>query len=272
MMMSIYLRSLLAALLLASAPWAQALVFAVNEGVTYRVPAGEVRARYATMASDLSKLLKQPVTVEPVADYAALRKGLAEKTYDLAMVHPAHVSIVALRQSGYQLVAVTKGYEQYQASVLVRADSPFKTIADLKGRRLGLPEEDSVTVRMVRATLRDAKVDPNGMTLTYTRYQDAVPFFIDNRLTDAGVTGSSSLVQAWQAKGGRVLAQSKPVPIKHIIASPNLPADQVAKVRDYLISLDATEEGKKKLESMNYAGFDRYDGTALLAIGTWLGL
>ena len=37
------------------------LVFAINEGVTYRVPNEEIRARYAAIAADLSKLLKQPV-------------------------------------------------------------------------------------------------------------------------------------------------------------------------------------------------------------------
>jgi hypothetical protein len=69
----------LAALLLVTAPWAQALVFAVNEGVTYRVPTEEIRGRYAALAADLSKLLKQPVTVEPVGDYPSLRRGLAAK-------------------------------------------------------------------------------------------------------------------------------------------------------------------------------------------------
>ena len=69
-----------------------------------------------------------------------------------------------------------------------------------------------------------------------------------------------------------MLLQSRPVPIKHIIASPSLTAEQIDKVRDYLTSLDSTEEGKKKLEASKYAGFERYDEAALLAVGTWLGL
>ena len=36
----------------------------------------------AAIAADLSKLLKQPVQVEPVADYPSLRRGLADKAYD----------------------------------------------------------------------------------------------------------------------------------------------------------------------------------------------
>jgi phosphonate transport system substrate-binding protein len=271
-MISMLVRSSMVLLLLAASPWAQALVFAVNEGVSYRVPIEEIRGRYAAIAADLSKILKQPVTIEPIGDYPSLRKGLAAKSYDLAMVHPAHLSIQAIRDSGYKLVVVTKGFQKYTASFLVKADSPLKSLAELKGLKLGAPDEDSITAWMVRATLRDAKVDPKGMAITYTRYQDAVPFFVENNLTTSGATASNALVKAWQAKGGKILAQSRPVPIKHIIASPSLSADQIDKVREYLMALDSTDEGKKKLEPSKYTGFERYDEAELLKIGAWLGL
>jgi len=259
------------ALLLASA-WAQALVFAVNEGVTYRVSNDEIRARYATIASDLSHLLRQPVSVEPVGDYTALRTGLQNKAYDLALVHPAHVSIAAIRNSGYRLVAVAKGYEKYQASFLVRADSPLKSLADLKGKRLGAPDEDSITSWMVRAALRDAQVDLGTVAITYTRYQDAVPFFVDNSLTQAGATAAVGLIKEWQAKGGKVLAQSRAVPIKHVIAAPSLTAQQVAVVRDYLLGLDASDEGRKKLEPSKLRGFATFDAAEMMVLGQWLGV
>lgn len=266
------IRGLGAALLLLGSPWANALVFAVNEGVTYRVPLEEVRGRYAAIAADLSKLLKQPVTVEPVGDYNLLRRNLAAKSYDLAMIHPAHISIQAIKGSGYKLLAVTKGYQKYTASFLVSADSTLTSLADLKGRKLGAPDEDSITSWMVRATLRDAKIDPGQISITYTRYQDAVPFFVENKLTQSGATAANALVKAWQAKGGKILAQSKSVPIKHILASPNLSAEQIDKVREYLIGLDGSDEGKKKLEPTKYTGFEKYDEAKMLELGAWLGL
>ena len=248
------------------------LVFAVNEGVTYRVPNEEIRARYAAIAADLSKLLKQPVQIEPVADYPSLRKGLTDKAYDLALVHPAHISILAIKKSDYKLLAVTKGFQDYKASFLVTADSPLKSLADLKGRKLGAPDEDSITSWMVRATMRDLVGDPKQVSYVYTRYQDAVPFFVENSLTPAGATASNAVVKAWQDKGGKVLATSKAVPIKHVIASPKLSAEQAEAVRDYLLSLDASDEGKKKLEPTKWKGFAAYDNTQLMALGTWLGL
>jgi phosphonate transport system substrate-binding protein len=263
----------LAALLLAGLCTAsQALVFAVNEGVTYRVTNDEIRAKYAALSADLGKILKQPVVVEPIGDYPTLRKGLAAREYDLAFVHPAHLSVLAIRDSGYRLLAVTKGYQNYTANFLVRADSQFKTMTDLKGASLGAPDEDSITAWMVRATLRDTFGTAQPVRYVYTRYQDAVPFFVDTHLTQAGATASNAVVKSWQTKGGRILGKSRPVPIKHMLASASLTVDQVQKVREYLVGLDTSDEGRKKLEPIKYEGFAPYEQADMLAIGRWLGL
>jgi ABC-type phosphate/phosphonate transport system substrate-binding protein len=268
-------RSLLQAafcLLLAAPTWAHALVFAVNEGVTYRVSNEEIRARYSAISTDLSKLLNQPVRVEPVGDYNQLRKGLADKTYDLAIVHPAHISIAAMKNSGYKLVAVTKGFTEYSARFLVRADSPLKSLADLRGKKVGAPDEDSITSWMVRATLRDALGKADAVQYTYTRYQDAVPFMVEHTFTQAGATAAGGVVKQWEASGGKILAKSKPVPIKHVIAAPSIGADDLERLRDYFTSLDSTEAGRKKLEPIKIQGYAAYDAAALMSLGTWLGL
>lgn len=259
-------------LLLAAPTWAHALVFAVNEGVTYRVSNDEIRARYSAISTDLSKLLNQPVRVEPVGDYNQLRKGLADKTYDLAIVHPAHISIAAMKNNGYRLVAVTKGFTEYTARFLVRADSPMKSLADLRGRKVGAPDEDSITSWMVRATIRDALGKADAVQYTYTRYQDAVPFMVEHTFTQTGATAAGGVIKQWETSGGKVLAKSRPVPIKHVIAAPSIGAEDLERVRGYFISLNTTEAGRKKLEPIKVQGYAAYDAATLMTLGAWLGL
>ncbi len=262
--------------LLLGASAAQALVFAVNEGVSYQGAGQNTRddtsARYAGIAADLAKLLQQPVSIEAVTDYAALRKGLAEKRFALALVHPAHVSIEAIQRSGYRLLAVVRGYQGYQAQVLVDGKSNLTSLQQLKGQNLGAPDADSITSVLLRATLREAGLGPQDVKFTYTRYQDAVPFFIESGLAQAGATASPKIAKAWTDKGGKVLAKSRAVPIKHIIASPQLSASQQQQVREYLLKLDSSEDGRKKLDAIRYPGFDAYNEPALLALGQWLGV
>lgn len=89
------------------------------------------------------------------------------------MVHPAHVSIEAVKNSGYQLLVVTKGFQAYRANFLVKADSPLKTLADLKGAKLGAPDEDSITAWMTRASIRDALGDARQVSYIYSRCKRA---------------------------------------------------------------------------------------------------
>lgn len=262
------LGGLVGGLWLASSAWSW--VLAVNEGVSYQHQPAEVAARYGEVATDLSRLLGQTVTVEVVSDYASLRKGLAERRFELALVHPTHVSIEALQQHHYRLLAVVKGFENYQAHILVSSKSTLNSLQQLRGIQIGAPDEDSITSVLLRATLRETGIGPKDVKLTYTRFQDAVPFFVDSGLTQAGATASPKLVKAWTDKGGRVLATSRPVPIKHVIASPALSAQQQALVRDYLLKLNLSPEGRKRLESIRYSGFEPYDENALLALAAWL--
>ena len=265
------LMAFLLALLTAFSSASQALVFAVNEGVTYRVSNDEIRGRYAAIATDVGRILGQTVRIEPVGDYKVLRKGLAAKEFDLALVHPAHIAIGAMKE-GYKLVAVTKGYTEYRASFLVRNDAPFKTLADLKGLKVGAPDEDSITAWMVRATVRELMGDAKAVSYTYTRFQDAVPFMVENTFTQAGATASGPLVKQWQAGQGKVLGSSRPVPIKEVLASPAITAQQLAELREYFTTLDSTEAGRKKLEPVKVQGYTAYDEAALLKLGVWLGL
>jgi ABC-type phosphate/phosphonate transport system substrate-binding protein len=95
---------------------------------------------------------------------------------------------------------------------------------------------------------------------------------VENTFTQAGATASNALVKDWQAKSGRVLGTSKPVPIKHLIAGPSVNAEQLALLREYFTTLDSSEAGRKKLEPIKVQGYQTYDEAALLKLGTWLGL
>lgn len=247
------------------------LVFAVNEGVTYGVNPVATVVRFKDLSEDLTKLLKRPVKVQPVTDYKELAAGLAEQRYDIAYVHPAHHSIRALAKGSYSLVALTKGFTEYRASFMVRSDSPMKTLADLKGHKLGAPDEDSITSVIMRATLRDA-AGPQPLDTNYVKMQEAVPFMVEHGMVAAGVTASKTVVKDWQDKGGKILGTSKPVPIKHLIASTKLSESQRAQLTAYFAGLEQSADGKKRLEALNVPGFLEFDQATLLGIGKWLGV
>ncbi len=246
------------------------MVFAVNEGVTYQASPLASAERFKELSEDLTKLLKRPVTIKIVSDYHDLAAGLEARRYDIAYVHPAHHAIRAMAKSGYSLIAVTKGFTDYKASFLVRGDSALKTLADLKTARIGAPTEDSITSVLVRAALHDAF----GATIppiTYVKLQDAVPFMVEHGMVATGASASPAVVKDWQSKGGKVLATSKPVPIKQLLASSNVSEADRAQLSTYFLGLEQTPEGKKRLAALNVQGFVEFNQNTLLGLGKWLG-
>jgi ABC-type phosphate/phosphonate transport system substrate-binding protein len=250
---------------------AQPLVFGINEGVTYRISASEVRERFREIGDDLAKVLKRPVRIEYMDEYVQMGKDLEAARYDLAYVHPAHYAIRAMDKARYKLVAVTKGYTEYKASFLIRSDATYQSLTDPRIHQIGMPDADSITAWMVRATLRDA-LGPNAkkLRLRYTRYQDAVPFMVDYGFAEVGATAASAVIKEYTTKGGKVMMQSKAVPIKELIASPNVSAQDFAHIQQYFLGLESTDEGQRRLAKLGYKGFASYDESALIALGRWL--
>jgi len=266
--------SLLASLtvgLLTASPAQGELILAVNEGVTYYVTPTEIREKYKDLADLIGRHLKTTVRIVPVDQYPVLRKGLDEQQYDLAFVHPAHHSLLSLRDGKYQLVVLTKGYTEYKARFLVSKDAQMKQPADMKGKRFGMPDPDSITAVITRATMRDLGIDSAKAEIRTTRYQDAVPFFVENGFSDVGVSASGAVIKQWQEKGGAVLFESKAVPIKHMIASTKMSDTDLEKVRALMLGLDKSDAGQKILAKIGYKGYESGDPQQLAVLAKWLG-
>lgn len=255
-----------------SAPSQQEFIFAVNEGVTYHITPQQTRDRYHELGEMISKAIKRPVKVVPVSDYVKLRQGLDAKSYDLAYVHPAHHSLRAIRDQGYKLVVITKGYESYKARFLMKPDAVFTKPTDVLTTNMVMPDPDSITAWIVRATLRDLGKDPALLKLGTTRYQDGIPFMLNNGFYDIGATASGAVVKDWLSKGGKSLFESKGVPIKQLIASPNVSNEDVEKIRAIFLGLNDTKEGQAILEKLKFKGFMLGDNKQMVELTKWLGI
>ena len=268
------------ALAFAATAAAQDLVFAVTEGVTYQATPKEIRDKFAPLADVIAKATGRRVKTVLVPAYNDARAGLARQEFDVAFLHPAHVPMAEIKAGRYKSVAWTQGFTEYTASVLTPGSTPLKSMQDLNGRTLVTPDPDSITAVMVRAMFRGEKLTatadrepaPGAVRVITTRYQDAVPFYIENGFAQAGVTAANSVVKAWTDKGGKVLVKSRPVPIKQIIVSTKLSADEQQKIRDALLTLRDSKPGRDALEVVGYRGFVAPNPEVEAATIAWLGL
>jgi ABC-type phosphate/phosphonate transport system substrate-binding protein len=239
------------------------LVFAVTEGVTYQATPKEIRDKFAPVAEVLAKATGRRVRTVLVPAYNDVRAGMAKQEYDVAFIHPAHVSMAEIKAGRYKSVAWTVGFTEYSVRMLVPAAATLQSLDEIKGRTLVTPDPDSITAVMVRAMLRGDKITwtaerdaaPATVKVITTRYQDAVPFYLDNGFAQVGATAANSVVKGWTDKGGKVLAKSRGVPIKQFIVSAKMPAEEQQRIRDALVGLKDAKGGKEALETVGYRGF-----------------
>lgn len=267
---------------LAAAPTnAEPLTLLINEGATYRSGAEGPRTTYKAIADDLTRLLHAQVRIEPVAQYPQVAAALSKQTVDLAFVHPAHIALAPVADGTYTVVAASTAHLAYRAHFLARREVPARSLTDLVkflatpgAKPLGVPQAGSITDVLVRLSLRDAAraVNLPQPQLKYSAFQDAMPTMIEQGFADIACTGSDALAKSWSAAGGRIVAQSRAVPVKTLLASSRLSREQTDLFRTYFVGLTRTAEGVARLERIGLpGGFSELDPVATVATAQWLG-
>jgi phosphonate transport system substrate-binding protein len=262
---------LMGALLAAALP-AQALVLGVTEGVTYRATDNQIEARFEPIADVLSKSLKQPVTIKVLSSYGSLRDALLQQQVDLVFIHPAHVALEATKSGNYKTVAWTAGFTEYKVSLLCKDPQPIGDWKSVVGKSMVTPDPDSITAVMTRALLREHGLQGTAVEVKTTRYQDAVPFYVENGFAVYGATAAKGVIKTWKDGGGKTCAESRPVPIKQWLVSSRLDTATAAAARDTLLNLSQTEIGKRALAVSSYSGFVPPSAETEKVLTAWLGL
>mgnify|MGYP000137796261 CR=1 FL=1 len=272
-----FAHSLTLAALLATGAFAQTapagLLFAVSEGTSgggAAVTDEQMATKYKPVVEVMERVLGQKVTVRYVRDFRQLEDGMKTARFDLVMARPSDYPARGLRDHGYHAVTTTQ--PDGHCLLVVKDDSPFKTLAELKGKRFILPEQVAYMTKFCLAELRDQGLAPDAGQVTFVREQGAIPFAIKNGLSHiGGIASYSGVAGRLEKEGLRVLHKSRPQPYLPLIAGARLPADKVQQLGTELVALSKTEQGGKALAALGLRGFDTNSQQRLLDLLDWLG-
>jgi phosphonate transport system substrate-binding protein len=110
--------------------------------------ASGVSDRYAPFVAYLSKELGVPVTLRLANDYAAVIEGQRAGNIQIAHYGPASYSTAYMTGVKTEPFATNRnnaGAVGYYSVIYVKADSPYKTIGDLKGKSIGYVDPNSTS-------------------------------------------------------------------------------------------------------------------------------
>jgi rhodanese-related sulfurtransferase/ABC-type phosphate/phosphonate transport system substrate-binding protein len=170
---------------------------------------------YAAWKSAIEQALKKEkisnATVTLSTD-ATADLGLTRSKIPDIFVAPAHVIGSAVRYGYTPVLGLDK---PVQAVLVAPKDSPVASLAQAKGKKLGLPLQDSVVTYLVRGEVNAANttIKRHFGSVYETRYQDALLSCLQLRQCDV-VAVERSVFDRWAAAGEavKVVMESKPAP------------------------------------------------------------
>jgi len=250
-----------------AAPPPSRILLAINEGGAANADASETLFKYQEFAERVEKALHSQVITVAVRDPEKLRKALKKHEYGLLLSRPTDTPAEAIRDSGYQAIAMAK--ESSSAMFIVPKDSPLKTIADVRGRTIVTPDAYTHMWRVANAMLRDANIVMAAEKVKAMRDQAAIGWSMENKFFDVGVVNSiSGIGRTWEKSGGRVIARSREMPNMPFIAAPEITEDQVQRIRAAVVALDDAGILKKMAVP---SGFQPATREPFLSYLAWVG-
>ncbi|MDO8457572.1 MAG: PhnD/SsuA/transferrin family substrate-binding protein [Burkholderiaceae bacterium] len=249
---------------------AEDLVLAVSEGTSGGLDAAQVIAKYKDLADAIGHGMKAKVHVVFVRDFATLEEGFKTSRYAFVMARPSDYPARGMRDSGYNYVASAK--PDGQCYIVVKKDSPLKTLNDIKGKKIAMPEKVAYMSKFCAAELRTKGIDLDKENVQYVKEQAAVTFYLDNKFADAGAIASySSVGKNWEKNGNRILHKSVTQPYFPLVAYSKVRPDQIQEVQKVLLSLPSTPAGQEILKRIGVNEFDTGAEAKMRELPKWLG-
>jgi phosphonate transport system substrate-binding protein len=226
-------------------------------GVFPYLPLAKIHELYSPMATDFEAKLGRQVQLSSKAAYATFEQELRKETYDIAFVQPFDY-VDAHDQHGYIPLARRAG--NLEALIVVRRDSPLKTIKDLQGKTVANPPVDAAVSHLTSMVLRDAGIDPQtGVKRYYAKNHFACLQSVLIGAADACGTAEQPLrtIEKERQRTARFRILHKTIRIPHALFVVH--RRMSAKDRDILLKtiLDwpNTEAGKEILDGGRFNPF-----------------
>ncbi len=208
--------------------------------------------RYRRLQQYLEKELAMPVELTQASGYSSTIEAMRARKVDCATMGPMSYLIAAQRAGAEAIVlpgTTSKGPGTYQSCIIVRGDSPVKSLEELlaHGKKVTFAFVDPASTSghlIPRAFLESKGIDPETAfrKVHFSNSHLTTLYTVLGGKVDAAAT-MPSMIEALIARGKlkrgdvRLLWQSPPIPQSPVVMRKDLPAGFKERVRKAFLDL-----------------------------------
>lgn len=251
-------------------------------GILPRLTEKEMREGFTPLAEYLSKELGVKVTLVIPKDFDTWRKEAEARQYDLVYTNPYLYVLLKKAVPETEVIAISSEPEigdDIKGTIIVKKDSPIKSIADLKGKTIAATDPGSAGAYLVQMSmLNKAGIKKEDVKIIFEKKRDPVADAILAGKAEAGFVRDDDVEKL---KAGpekfRKIAVSAPIPNWPIAISKKIDPAMAKKIKDAILKLK-----KGDLKTISILGPARIEGfvpvtdkeydimrEAAKAIGAW---
>ncbi len=229
-------------------------------GVLPRLTEKEMREGFTPLADYLSKELGVKVVLVIPKDFDTWRKEAEARQYDFVYTNPyLYVLLKKAVPETEPLVIASEPEigDDIKGTIIVKKESPIKTIADLKGKTIAATDPGSAGAYLVQMMmLAKAGIKKDDVKIIFEKKRDPVAEAVLTGKADAGFVRDDDVEKLKVGAGKfRKLAVSDPIPNWPIAISKKMDPELAKKLRDALIKLK-----KGDLKTISVLGPARIEG------------
>lgn len=190
--------------------------------------------QYSPLVDYLQAQLKTIIELEPTYNEIKALEQIKRKNWSLAFAPPG-LAAIAIFEEQYSPLFPLEGVEKMRSLIVVREESPYKNLTDLKGQTIALGQPGSATgyslplYNLYGLTLAEVRIAPTPKTILQ---------WIDKKQVAAGALSLADLEryrQDFKQTNYRVI-HSNSVPPGSIIVGPMVDLYQQERIRKVLAS------------------------------------
>ncbi len=164
------------------------------------IAVGQIDKVFSPVAAEFARILGRPVHFRTKPSFAEFRHELSLETYDIAVVQPFDY---VLAHDNYHYLPLARFDKPLITSIMVLADSPLRSLQDLKGTKIAFPPTTAASTLMAKKALQDAGFDlKRDFSVQYTKSHDSCLQLVMVKSVSACVT-SVRATHVFEAKWGK---------------------------------------------------------------------
>lgn len=225
-----------------------------NFGVFPNLSARVMVETYQPLANDLGRSIKQSVNLTSAVDFVTFNKRTMDAEYDLVLTAP-HLAWLAWKEGGYKPLLTY--VEPARGFLIVRADSAYRKMADLRGKTIAMPDPLAVVnIRMEKILEQAGLLLGRDLTRLEAGSHTNAATHVSQGQADAAVVGVLAFLRLPKEVRDnlRVIAETQAMTSHVFLVRPHTsPARELA-IKQAIEQFARSEAGQAYLQKGGFGG------------------